>query len=129
MAIIVAIAWSEEEDTHEGGKGGTLAWIAGWRKSQAGFIAMQCPHQGAKNFTRTLLPAVFESQSAFVNSKAPARAKNTDAIKATNFMSVQEDWQVIELRHTLVQPWAKNELDSQRLEPKGSCIPFSTRLY
>merc|ERR1719421_995843 len=43
--------------------------------SHAGFIDLQCPHHGARNLTKTLLPAVSVSQVSFVNSRAPAPPK------------------------------------------------------
>eukprot|EP00928_Gymnodinium_smaydae_P029407 TRINITY_DN2215_c0_g2_i1.p1 TRINITY_DN2215_c0_g2~~TRINITY_DN2215_c0_g2_i1.p1 ORF type:complete len:106 (+),score=4.67 TRINITY_DN2215_c0_g2_i1:163-480(+) len=51
--------------------------------SHAGFIDLQWPHQGAKNFTNTLLPAVSLSHVDGVNSIAPTQASND--VSATNF--------------------------------------------
>merc|ERR1719369_2340502 len=42
------------------------------RRSQSGLIFLQCPHHGARNFTKTLLPAVFSSQFSLVSSSARA---------------------------------------------------------
>jgi len=48
--------------------------------SQSGFRALQCPHQGAKNFKKTVFPSVTESKLSGVNSiavvdKAEERAR------------------------------------------------------
>merc|ERR1719329_1954491 len=53
--------------------------------SQAGFMFLQWPHHGAKNFTNTDLPATAESQLSFVSSVAPAEAKSK--AKVTDFMA------------------------------------------
>merc|ERR1719491_1296069 len=44
--------------------------------SHAGFIDLQCPHQGARNLTNTDFPAVMASQFALVNSVAQALPAN-----------------------------------------------------
>lgn len=41
-------------------------------------MLLQWPHHGAKNFTKTVLPAVFSSQVSFVSSMA-ATAANMDS--------------------------------------------------
>jgi hypothetical protein len=43
--------------------------------SQAGFMLLQWPHQGAWNLMKALLPATASSQFALVNSMAPATPK------------------------------------------------------
>merc|ERR1719313_3234173 len=42
--------------------------------SRSGFILLQCPHHGAKNFTKTVLPAVLASHVAEVSSFSPGAA-------------------------------------------------------
>merc|ERR1719329_1688032 len=53
--------------------------------SHAGFMDLQWPHQGAKNFTKTDLPATVESQFSLVNSVAPADAT---IARATSFRAM-----------------------------------------
>merc|ERR1719161_240300 len=61
--------------------------------SQSGFIFLQWPHHGARNLTKTDLPAVFSSQSSFVSSVADprmARVANSPAA-AIAFIAKEAD--------------------------------------
>merc|ERR1719450_1238649 len=51
--------------------------------SQSGFMRLQWPHQGARNFTKTVLPATASSQVSLVSSVAPATAAKTAVVRAT----------------------------------------------
>merc|ERR1719329_426153 len=50
--------------------------------SQAGFMDLQWPHHGARNFTKTDLPATAASQVSFVSSLALAEVASTKRIAA-----------------------------------------------
>merc|ERR1719178_334661 len=49
--------------------------------SHAGFMLLQCPHQGARNLTKTVLPAVLSSQLSEVSSVAAAAPRSASAIR------------------------------------------------
>ena len=61
------------------------AILVGWFEkasislSQSGFIALQCPHQGARNLMKTVLPMVSSSQFSGVSSVAPVAAMSANA--------------------------------------------------
>lgn len=56
--------------------------------SQSGFIFLQCPHQGARNFTKTVFPEVSASQLSALSSMAlaPVAAAANPRNRAVNFM-------------------------------------------
>jgi hypothetical protein len=45
------------------------------RASQAGFIFLQCPHQGARNLTKIVFPSTASSHVSGVSSVAAAEAR------------------------------------------------------